>query len=61
MFTKTLFSSRPVESFTKVEERLEKRINDNSVFNRFPYLRRENLTYFDEKNRKSKKTYKFTL
>ena len=56
--TDRLYPSAPLEKDVDLEQRLEKKLNDvNSFNNRISNLQ-EMITYFKDKNNKSKKKYK---
>ena len=52
-----LYPSAPLEKNVDLEQRLEKKLNDVNSFNYHIFNIREMITYFKDKNKKSKKTY----
>ena len=55
--TDRLHPTAPLENID-LEQRLEKKINDVNSFNNHIYNIKEMITYFKDKNHKSKKRYK---
>ena len=53
-----LYPSAPLEKDINLEQRLEKKINDVNSFNKHINCIKEMITYFKDKNHKSKKRYK---
>ena len=56
--TDRLYPSAPLEKDIDLEKRLEKKINDVNSFNKHINNIKEMITYFKDKNHKSKKKYK---
>ena len=56
--TNKLYPSAPLLGNIDLEKRLEKKINDVNIFNNHIINLKEIITYFKEKNHKSKKRYK---
>ena len=56
--TDKLYPSAPIKENIDLEKRLEKKINDVNFFNNHINNIKEMITYFKEKNIKSKKRYK---
>ena len=56
--TNKLYPSAPLLGNIDLEKRLEKKINDVNIFNNHINNLKEIITYFKEKNHKSKKRYK---
>ena len=52
-----LYTSAPLE-YNDLEQRLEKKLNDVNSFNNHINNIKEMITYFEDKNHKSKKRYK---
>ena len=57
--TDKLYPSAPLLENIDLEKRLEKKINDVNSFNNHVNNIKEMITYFKDKNHKSKKKYKF--
>ena len=55
--TDRLYPSAPLEKID-LEQRLEKKINDDNSFNNSIFNIKERIIYFKDKNNKSKKRYK---
>ena len=53
-----LYPSAPLLENIDLEKRLEKKINDVNSFNKHVNNIKEMITYFKDKNNKSKKKYK---
>ena len=53
--TERLFPSVPFEKNIELEQRLEKKLNDDNSFNISNNNFRERITYFKDKNNKTKK------
>ena len=53
-----LYPSAPLEKDINLERRLEKKLNDVNSFNNHISNIKEMITYFKDKNNKSKKRYK---
>ena len=56
--TDKLYPSAPLLENIALEKRLEKKINDFNSFNNHNNKIKEMITYFKDKNHKSKKKYK---
>ena len=56
--TERLYPSAPLLENFDLEKRLEKKINDVNSFNNHVNNIKEMITYFKDKNHKSKKRYK---
>ena len=56
--TGRLYPSAPLEKYIKLEQRLEKKLNDVNNFNNHINNIKEMITYFKEKKNKPKKKYK---
>ena len=53
--TDRLYSSAPLEKDINLEQRLEKKLNDVNSFNKHINNIKEKITYFKDKNNKSRK------
>ena len=56
--TYRLYSSAPLEKNIDIERRLEKNLNDRNSFNNSINIIKEMITYFKDKNSKTKNKYK---
>ena len=56
--TDRLYPSAPLEKDINLEQRLEKKLNDVNSFNNHINNIKEMITYFKDRNNKSKKKYK---
>ena len=56
--TDRIYPSAPLKKDKNLERRLEKKLNDVNSFNNHINNNKEMITYFKDKNSKSKKKYK---
>ena len=56
--TDRLYPSAPLEKDVNLEQRIEKRLSEVNSFNNHINKIKEMITYFKDKNNKSKKKYK---